>query len=345
MVDQLAQARSGMSGGNAASGTDRASSASASPPFAGADWGGPGPLDGAHEPATASLVGSLSVFTLADVLSMLASTLQTGELQVVSDSLDGRVWLDRGELLDARVGTATTTRQAIFDLALLGQGWFYFTSGPVSTGGQSAVPVTPLLDELRPQVEEWQEILAEVPLEAVVTLCPDPPGQDVQIRNDQWRVLTTIGGSRLDVGSVLAAVGGDQIVGLRTLRDLHVAGLLQLGPASVATAFEPSGDQPATAEQDHPPVSGRDPAADPPSDAVAGDFPSDEPLGPSDDRLSPSDDRLSSLPPPPPPVDPGLDPDLHPSGLADVSIMPPPIAGDHWAASRFPADSGTNSVA
>ncbi len=127
-------------------------------------------------PPTASLVGSLSVFPISDVLSMLASALQSGELQVVSESVDGRVSLDQGQLLSAEVGTTSTIGQAIFDLARINEGWFYFTAGPVSAQGQSPVSVASVLDEVRPQVEEWQEILAAVPLDAPVALCPDPPG-------------------------------------------------------------------------------------------------------------------------------------------------------------------------
>ena len=92
-----------------------------------------------------------------------------------------------------------------------------------------------VLTEVGPQVDEWRELQKAVPIEAVVTLCPDPPGEDVQIRSDQWRVLTTIGNNGHTVKSVLDRIGGDQIVGLRTLRDLHTAHLVELdGPGDRA---------------------------------------------------------------------------------------------------------------
>ena len=166
---------------------------------------------------------------LADVLSMLASTAQTGELQVVSETVDGRVWLDHGELSNAQVGTASTIGQAVFDLACVTEGWFYFTSGAASSNGEPPRAGRCRPDRSRPQVDEWRELQKAVPLEAVVTLCPDPPGQDVQIRSDQWRVLTTIGNSGHTVKSVLDMIGGDQIVGLRTLRDLYTAGPHRVG--------------------------------------------------------------------------------------------------------------------
>ena len=172
----------------------------------------------------ASLVGSLSVFTLSDVLSLLAATSQTGELQVVSDAVDGKLWLDGGEFSNAHVGAATTIGQAVFELACVSDGWFYFTGELTSSSGQPAVPVAAVLEEVRPQVEEWLELREVVPLEAVVSLSPTPPGQDVSIRSDQWNVLTTVGNAGHSVKAVVDLIGGDQIAGLRTLRRPPIRG-------------------------------------------------------------------------------------------------------------------------
>jgi len=325
MVDQLAQAPgegfdSGVHGNHARSGA---------PPWAGVsgDWG-PGLFESPDQATTASLVGSLSVFPISDVLSMLASTLQTGELQVVSDSVDGRVSLDRGQLLSAEVGTTSTMSQAIFDLARINEGSFYFTAGPVSAQGQSPVSVASVLDQVRPQVEEWQEILAVVPLDSPVALRPDPPGQDVQIRSDQWRVLTTIGNGGSTVGSVLEMIGGDQIVGLRALRDLHAAGLIDLD----GVPLDPSGNGPETA----------DGSARVDSTEVA---PEDAPVPAVGDQSH--EDLLEVLPPPPSPVSEavGLITEEDPSTLAEVTMMPPPIAGDPWASDFTSTAAEDNGVA
>ncbi len=188
------------------------------------------------EAPAASLVGSLGIFTLSDILSMLADTGQTGELQVVGSGVDGRVWLDGGELSNAHVGAATTIGQAVFELACVTEGWFYFTAGLVSSSGQPKVPVAAVLDEVRPQVEEWHELRTVVPLDAIVRLSPNPPGDDVQIRGDQWKVLTTIGNGGHSVRTVLDSIGADQVTGMRTLRDLAETGLIILEAASGESA-------------------------------------------------------------------------------------------------------------
>jgi hypothetical protein len=299
-------------------------SASASDPMADGKEPGMNQHELSEEAPAASLVGSLAAFSLSDVLSMLASTKQNGELQVVSEATDGKVWLADGELSNAHVGSATTIGQAVFELACVTEGWFYFTVGVASSSGQPTVPVLAVLNEVRPQVDEWREIRRDVPLEAVVTLAPEPPGQDVQIRSDQWRVLTTVGTSGHSVRAVLEQIGGDQIVGLRTLRDLHAVGLIDLdkGPAEerdpdLGRSFESTVDR------------GADIASLPaPPDLARSDHDGVEFLSAS---------------PPPPEVGPAVG-EPRPEGLAEVAIMPPPIADDPWAPSAETA-AGDNGVA
>jgi hypothetical protein len=197
--------------------------------------------DPSAEAPAASLVGSLGVFTLSDVLTLLSSTAQTGELQVVGPTVDGRLWLERGQLSNAAVGSAATVGEAVFELACVTEGWFYFTAGLVSSSGQPTVPVAAVLDEVRPQVAEWFELRSVVPLDAVVALAPHPPGDDVQIRGDQWKVLTTVGAGGNSVQDVLEALGGDQVVGLRSLRELADAGLIVLeGGSALSLPLPPS---------------------------------------------------------------------------------------------------------
>jgi hypothetical protein len=282
-------------------------------------------------PGSASLSGSLSVFTLSDVLTLLAATGQTGELHVVSETAEGKLWFENGDLAEAEVGSTATLNQAFFELACMTGGWFSFTadqpsadhSSSLSTG--TAVPVTTVLAEVGPQVEEWRSIRQLLPLEALVTLSPEPPGEDVRIRNDQWRVLTRVGTSGQSVKSVLDAIGGDQIVGLRTLRDLHIAGLIDLEP----TPAEPSIDA-------VPPASPTE--ADDSAEATSAVSPS---LVTSTDSVSAD---LGSVPPPHQ-EDGETGDGTGATRLAEVTIMPPPIAVDPWAPLAVPTEAEGDGVA
>ena len=287
--------------------------------------------ESSEEAPAASLVGSLAAFSLSDVLSMLASTKQTGELHVVSDAVDGKVWLADGELSNAHVGAATTIGQAVFELACVVEGWFYFTVDVVSSSGQPTVPVGAVLNEVRPQVEEWREIRHDVPFEAIVTLAPEPPGQDIQIRTDQWRVLATVGSGDLSVKEVLDRIGADQIGGLRTLRDLHSAGLIEL-------RSEPG------AEDLRAPLLGLpvEPLADADGDIASLPAP---PVPPIPAPTLADEVDLDGAPPPPPESATATASDGQQGGLAQVTIMPPPIADDPWSPSADSGTTGGNGVA
>jgi hypothetical protein len=271
----------------------------------------------------ASLVGSLSVFSLGDILSVLAKTAQSGELQVVADSSGGRLWLDEGRLTNAQVGSATTIGQSVFELACLAEGWFYFTAGPTGSG-QPGVSVDAVLSEVGPQVEEWREIRQIVPLDALVSLSPTPPGHDVQIRSDQWQVLTSVGSTGRSVSDVLEAIGGDQMSGLRTLRDLSSVGLIVL-----------------TSPSDRPVGGFGTPSFVTPPSSV---------LGMIDRTMTvPSPPTLAAdtpVVPPPPLSEPvAVGDDERSDVLAEVTAMPPPIAGDPWAPITGAGDSKDDGAA
>jgi hypothetical protein len=298
---------------------------------------------GPTQPAT--LVGSLSSFPLADVLLLLASTAQSGELQVAGEEVagqgvHGKVWLAHGELSNAHVGSTPTIGQAVFELACVTGGWFSFTAGVLSSSGQPTAPVAAVLAEVRPRVDEWREICSLIPLEADVRLAPNPPNQEVRIRSDQWRVLTTVGTAGQSVRSVLDQIGGDPIVSLRTLRDLHGDGLIvvstsddPIGASPVPTADTPFGSPPAAA------AAGNEDGSVPP-DGDADGSPSSAPA-----RFEPADTGGEGLHS----VLRGDAPENGDSqrfnGLADVAMMPPPITRDPWAPSADSHPSNDNSVA
>ncbi|MGH9081695.1 MAG: DUF4388 domain-containing protein [Acidimicrobiales bacterium] len=267
---------------------------------------------GAPDEISTSLTGSLAAFALSDVLMLLASTSQTGELHAVGDDVEGWLWLAEGQLANARVGSANTIGQAVFELACISDGEFSFSTGVVSSSGHPTVPVAAVLQEVRPQVDEWRELRTVVPLDAEVNLAPSPPGQDVRIRNDQWSVLTTVGNSGLSVKSVLERIGGEQIAGLRTLRELQSAGLIAVGTLDRPDWHQPG---PAPGEPSHPETGSTDQAA------AAGDASAQDAA-------------------PPPEPQPGQS-----AGLAEVAMMPPPIAVDPWAPPPETEDAGGNGVA
>jgi Domain of unknown function (DUF4388) len=181
------------------------------------------------EVPTASLVGAVAVFPLDDVLGLLAETGQRGELQVVGQGVDGHLWIDSKDLVGSSVEGAGSLTQAVFQLMLLKEGWFYFTSEQSPpTGHVQRQSVNSVINEVGPQVQEWRDLLTRVPLAATARMAPTTPGPEVQIRADQWRVLANLGTAGRVVSSVIDDLDEDSVVTLRLLRELVESGLAVL---------------------------------------------------------------------------------------------------------------------
>jgi Domain of unknown function (DUF4388) len=249
----------------------------------------------AEEVPTASLVGALAVFPLDDILGLLADTGQRGELQVVGQGIDGHLWVDSKDLVGSALEGTGTVTQAVFQLMLLNEGWFYFTSDQVPPAGQThRQSVTSVINEVGPQVQEWRDLLTRVPLAAMARMAPVTPGPEVQVRSDQWRVLATLGISGRTVRSVIEQLEDDSVVTLRLLRELVDSGLVVLD------------------RDDQPRPAGSAPAPDV--------------------RQDPQD---SVPPPPPGFVTSTAVPSANPSdpivGSDPMPIVPPPVTADPWA--------------
>jgi hypothetical protein len=275
----------------------------------------------AGEVPTASLVGALAVFPLNDVLGLLSETGQRGELQVVGHGVDGHLWIDGKDLVGASLDGANTLTQAVFELILLDEGWFYFTSDQVPPAGHvQHQSVSSVINEVVPQVQEWRDLLSRVPLDADVRMAPTTPGPEVQIRADQWHVLTAVGTGGRTVSSVVEMLEDDNVVIVRLLRELADAGLVVISPKDKVTPV-PSVIQNQTAAV---PAGTTSPPAD------------NTPVGASSEDLFV--DTAAAVPPPPPgfvtatATPPGVGIPADVGSLADeMPIVPPPVSADPWA--------------
>src|SRR5690349_6238345 len=82
-----------------------------------------------HGGRTVSLQGSLETFALPDVLVLLASTKKDGELRVVGGRTDGKVWLDKGQIVQTTHGGKDVPAiDGVFELLRLSAGTFSFES-------------------------------------------------------------------------------------------------------------------------------------------------------------------------------------------------------------------------
>jgi hypothetical protein len=241
----------------------------------------------------AVLVGSLDAFALPDVLTLAATSGSHGRLAVTASGVDGHLWLEGGELTGFLAGDAATLTEAVFDLALVTDGWFSFFPGadaPAPTGHRR---VSEVLAEVEPQVAEWHELTARVSLDGLVHLSPNAPGAEVQIRADQWHLLTTISTTGSRVRDVLDAMGSEYVVALRLVCELLDSGLIETVEAP------PSGDHIA------------------PSPSAAGSAPATATTFPGASWVPPKSDGTTATTGQPVPP-------------SEVEVLPPPTSTDPW---------------
>ncbi len=286
------------------------------------------------EAAAAALVGSLATFSLVDILDLLSRTSHTGELQIVGRGIDQRVWMDNGDL----VTTGTRSPDTIlFDLACIDEGWFYFTESDASPDFGSRTPVNAVLVGVAPQVEEWRSLVARLPFDTVVKMSKSTPAAEVQIRGDQWQLLSLVGGGR-SVRQVVDASELHSLDTLRTLGELLAARLIEIDHSQPSTeppleappapAVTPPPAPPRAAEPGPgPEAARRDPAGAstlppfvPPSPSSVPPVPegwvaTDSTNG-NDAAHEAGEEQAPASAPGPPPASP---------------VMPPPITGDPWS--------------
>jgi hypothetical protein len=257
-----------------------------------------------HE-TEAVLVGSLAAFALPDVLTLAAASGAHGRLAITAPGVDGHLWMEAGDLTGFLAGDAATLTEAVFDLALVTEGWFSFFPGGESPAPAGRCPVADVLAEVEPQVAEWHDLTGRVSLDGLVHLSPTAPGAEVQIRADQWHVLTTISTTGSRVRDVLDAMGSDYVVALRLVCELldsglietvhlapphdHIPGAASMAASAAATAFPGASWVP------------------PRSDATAGPGP----VG----SAAAAGGQVSNGQPVPP---------------SEVEVIPPPASADHW---------------
>ncbi|HMD45013.1 MAG TPA: hypothetical protein VKG43_02555, partial [Acidimicrobiales bacterium] len=129
-----------------------------------------------------------------------------------------------GDLMSAQPGMPDGV---LFELACLEEGWFYFTTARSAPDGHSRVAVSQVLDGLGPQVEEWRDLTVLLPPNTLVKMSTSTPSAEVQIRADQWQLLSLVGGGRT-VRQVVDASAVHPLDTLRILGELLTARLITI---------------------------------------------------------------------------------------------------------------------
>lgn len=223
---------------------------------------------------TVSLQGSLETFALPDVLVLLASTKKDGELRVVGGRVDGRIWLEKGQIVHSTMSANETHPvDALFELLRLSAGTFNFESDSKPPRRAEPETIDLVLADAQVRLGEWNEIARVVPhLDAMVDMADEAPEDRVMVTREHWRLLRTVAGGR-SVNELMEALGQSEFDTCKTVKELVDAGLASIDvdvkpKASSKGTSTPAAKAAAPAERESDRVGGPEPKrATPPADA------------------------------------------------------------------------------
>lgn len=175
-----------------------------------------------------SLSGSLDSFPLADVLALLASTGNTGALEVTGGGSTGRLFVGDGAVVAAEAGRLRAPVEVVVELLGLEDGEFVFEPDEVADHPGPPVTVPSLLSDVRARLDEWHAIEAVLPsVDHVLVLASRAPGDAVVLSAEQWRAVAAIadGGP---LGLLLGRLAADDLDALRLVKGLVELGLLDI---------------------------------------------------------------------------------------------------------------------
>jgi uncharacterized protein DUF4388 len=141
--------------------------------------------------------GSLKELPLADIVQLVAVSGKTGMFSLTRAAERGVVYIHNGQITHAKVGD-TEGEDAIYTLALWGQGDFQFSPGVESDARTITRSNTNLLMEAARRSDEWKILSKKIPTTDSVPrlMTRDGMSEPVTLTPQEWLVVTKTDGLR-----------------------------------------------------------------------------------------------------------------------------------------------------
>src|SRR4051794_39740412 len=189
-----------------------------------------------------ALEGTLNDLSLPDIIQFLSLSRKTGALEITgTDGFGaGTLYFHQGKVVSARLEDMPPL-EAAYSFFTFPDGSFYFVeSEAVDVPSQ---PLTSsnefLIIEGSRRADEWEKLRDRVPsLDLILGLVADPVAgnRDINLKPDEWRVLTMING-RDSVRQISRRTGFGDFKTARIVYHLLSAGLIEpLGRAAAPPA-------------------------------------------------------------------------------------------------------------
>jgi hypothetical protein len=187
--------------------------------------------------AAPALSGTLDEFSLDAVLSLLASSAQTGALHFTGPR-PGSLWFAEGAVYRASPEPEGDTDgqdvhdrivDTLFELMVTGES-FEFCRGDTAEESGASFAVSDVVAEAAERVEQWKAIATTIPsTAAVLRLSPQLPGRRTKctVTAQEWEVLALLDGRR-PVADVMRAVGRNSFDVMATMHHFVDTGLAEV---------------------------------------------------------------------------------------------------------------------
>ncbi len=189
-----------------------------------------------------ALEGTLNDFPLPDIIQLLSLSRKTGSVEIVgTDGFGtGKLFFQQGRVVSASLRDLSPL-EAAFEFFTFPNGTFRFLENDPPPGNGPAITVSNeslIIDGIR-RADEWDQVRGRVEsLDMVLGLVTDPVAGsgDINLKPDEWRVLTMING-RETIRQIARKTEFGDFKTARIIYQLLDSGLIE--PLGVATPPEP----------------------------------------------------------------------------------------------------------
>lgn len=174
-----------------------------------------------------ALTGNLAQLKLIDILRLLHLSGRTGQLELTSeDGKFGEIYLVNGQishsLYEEWIG-----EEAVYGLFSWGDGTFNFHADETTDEHTVSLGTAQILEEAATYATEWEKIRNIVPSSNAVYRLASRPSADVQLRAEDWSVLTQLDGEKT-VMDIAEASQLNELFTSKIICRLYELGLIEL---------------------------------------------------------------------------------------------------------------------
>jgi hypothetical protein len=180
-----------------------------------------------------ALTGNLAQLKLLDILRLLHLSGRTGQLELTTDEGEfGEIYLVNGQITHA-LFEESIGEEAIFGLFSWSKGTFRFVADETTDEQTVGLATTQILEEAMTYASEWERIRKVIPSSNAVYRLASRPSAEIQLRAEDWSVLTQLDGERT-VREIAEVSQLNELFTSKVICRLYELGLLELVAVQVA---------------------------------------------------------------------------------------------------------------